>query len=157
MVPIYLLAFACFWTARLAGAGTGNGSSLRRVDSILRLLGLLTLQHRLLQFSPQRHHVPYTDRYTLPKIAISVFPCFKKQGISKRRKKIRYSMVDTLPHPYATDQLPLFEIWAHWCTLSVSEFPPQSQSHTCTYTRESTNELKWNISYLAHGVDIYKQ
>ena len=39
--------------------GQSNGSSLRRVDSILRLLGLLTLQHRLLQFSPQRHHVPF--------------------------------------------------------------------------------------------------
>ena len=43
VVPIYLLAFACFRTARLTGAGTSNGSSLRRMDSILRLL---TLQHR---------------------------------------------------------------------------------------------------------------
>ena len=58
VVHIYLLTFACFRTTRLVGAGTSNGSSLRCVDSILRLLGLLTLQHRLLQFSPQRHHVP---------------------------------------------------------------------------------------------------
>ena len=58
VVPIYLLAFACFRTARLAGAGTSDGRSLLRVDSILRLLGLLTLQHRLLWFSPQCHHVP---------------------------------------------------------------------------------------------------
>ena len=35
VVPIYLLAFACFRTARLAGAGTRDGSSLRHVDSIL--------------------------------------------------------------------------------------------------------------------------
>ena len=56
VVPINLLTFACFRTARLAGAGTSDGSSLRRMDSILRLLGLLTLQ--LLRFSPQRHHVP---------------------------------------------------------------------------------------------------
>ena len=58
VVPIHLLAFACFRTARLAGAGISDGSSLHHVDSILRLLGLLTLQHRLLRFSPQRHHVP---------------------------------------------------------------------------------------------------
>ena len=38
VVPIYLLAFACFRTARLAGAGTSDGSSLRCMDSILRLL-----------------------------------------------------------------------------------------------------------------------
>ena len=57
VVPIYLLAFACFRTARLAGAGTSDRRSLRRVDLILQLLGLLTLQHRLLQFSPQRHHL----------------------------------------------------------------------------------------------------
>ena len=62
VVPIYLLAFACFRTARLAGAGTSDGHSLRRMDSILRLFGLLTLQHRLLQFSPQRHHVPTTGK-----------------------------------------------------------------------------------------------
>ena len=54
VVPIDLLAFACFRTIRLAGAGTSD----RTVDSILRLLGLLTLQHRLLRFSPQRHHIP---------------------------------------------------------------------------------------------------
>ena len=35
VLPIYLLAFACFRTARLAGAGTSNGSPLRRVDFIL--------------------------------------------------------------------------------------------------------------------------
>ena len=35
VVPIYLLAFACFRTARLAGAGTSDGNSLRHVDSIL--------------------------------------------------------------------------------------------------------------------------
>ena len=46
VVPVYLLTFACFQTARLARAGTRDGSSLHRVDLILRLLGLLTLQHR---------------------------------------------------------------------------------------------------------------
>ena len=61
VVPIYLLPLACFRTARLAGAGTSDGRSLRRMDSILRLLGLLTLQHRLLRFSPQCHHVPQGD------------------------------------------------------------------------------------------------
>ena len=58
VVPIYLLTFTCFRTARSAGAGTSDGSSLRRMDLILRLLGLLTLQHRLLRFSPQRHQRP---------------------------------------------------------------------------------------------------
>ena len=57
VVPIDLLAFACFRTARLAGAGTSDRRSLCRVDSILRLLGLLTLQHRLLRFRLQRHHI----------------------------------------------------------------------------------------------------
>ena len=38
VVPIYLFAFACFRTARLAGAGTSDGHSLRRMDLILRLL-----------------------------------------------------------------------------------------------------------------------
>ena len=38
--------FTCFRTARLTGAGTSDGSSLHRVDSILQLLGLLTLHHR---------------------------------------------------------------------------------------------------------------
>ena len=58
VVPIYLLAFACFQTARLVGAGTKRRAltPLRGFD--LTTAGLLTLQHRLLRFSPQRHHVP---------------------------------------------------------------------------------------------------
>ena len=45
MVPIYLLAFACFRTARLAGAGTKRRelTPLRGFD--LMTAGLLTMQH----------------------------------------------------------------------------------------------------------------
>ena len=34
VVPIYLLVFACFLTARLAGAGTSDEHSLRCLDSV---------------------------------------------------------------------------------------------------------------------------
>ena len=37
VVPINLLAFACFRTATLVGAGTSDGRLLRHVDSILQL------------------------------------------------------------------------------------------------------------------------
>ena len=37
VVPIYLLAFACFRTTRLVGAGTSDGRSLRRMDLNLQL------------------------------------------------------------------------------------------------------------------------
>ena len=59
VVPIYLLAFACFRTARLAVTETKwrELTPLRGFD--LTTAGLLTLQHRLLRFSPQRHHIPH--------------------------------------------------------------------------------------------------
>ena len=64
VVPIYLLTFARFRTARLAGAGTSDGRSLHHVDSILRLLvfwpcstGCCGLAYSA-TMSLQRHHVP---------------------------------------------------------------------------------------------------
>ena len=41
------------------GAGTKRREFIPFHGSDLTTAGLLTLQHRLLQFSPQRHHVPF--------------------------------------------------------------------------------------------------
>ena len=59
VVPIYLIAFACFRTARLVRSWDKRWELTTSRGFDLTTAGLLTLQQRLLQFSPQCHRVSH--------------------------------------------------------------------------------------------------